>query len=120
VNNSLTFQQGSGSSTAGSQDQVLQVQAGHTYSESFNLAGGAQLDLTQILAGAPLANDLTNIGQYVKVLGYGTDDAGFASGTKTVLEVTGPNGSAIVNLEGSGKLQVKDLLSHNSLLLPPH
>jgi hypothetical protein len=31
-----------------------------------------------------------------------------------------PGGSAIVNLEGSGKLQLKDLLSHQSLVLPPH
>jgi hypothetical protein len=121
---SLSFQQGgnSGPILGGSQnqDQTLVVQAGSTYSESFSLSGGSQLDLTQILAGASLSHDLTNISQYVKVLGYGADDPGFASGTKTILQVTGPNGSATVNLEGSGRLSVQNLLQHNSLLLPPH
>ena len=36
------------------------------------------------------------------------------------VEITGPGGSAVVNLESSGKLGLKDLLSHDSLILPPH
>ncbi len=57
---------------------------------------------------------------FVKVLGYGKNDPGFGAGTKTTLGVTGPHGSAIVNLEGSGKLDLSDLLKHQSLILPPH
>ena len=34
--------------------------------------------------------------------------------------VTGPHGVAVVNLQGSGKLELQDLLKHHSLLLPPH
>lgn len=52
--------------------------------------------------------------------GYSKNDPGFGPGTKTSLEISGPHGTAIVNLEGAGKLELKDLLQHNSLLLPPH
>jgi hypothetical protein len=52
------------------------------------------------------------------VLGYSKNDPGFGPGTKTSLEISGPHGTAIVNLEGAGKLELKDLLQHNSLLLP--
>jgi len=105
------------STLAVSPSQDLVVQPGKQ-NVSFN--HGEKLDLTQLLAGAPLAHDLTNIGDFVKVLGHGRNDAGFGQGTKTTLEVTGPGGSAVVNLESSGKLGLKDLLSHNSLILPPH
>jgi hypothetical protein len=105
--------------TAGTPGDVL-VRAGTSYVQNFSIAQGDKLDLTQILAGAPLAHDLANIGQFVQVLGYGSNDPGFGAGSKTSLEVIGPHGTAIVNLEGSGKLELKDLLNHNSLLLPPH
>ena len=88
--------------------------------QSFSFNHGEKLNLTQLLAGAPLAHDLTNIGNFIKVLGHGTNDPGFGQGTKTTLEISGPGGSAVVNLESSGKLGLKDLLSHNSLILPPH
>ena len=94
------------------------VQAGGSYAQQFSLAGGDKLDLTHVLAGAPLAHDLTNIGQFVKVLGHGTNDPG--RGIGTTLEVTGPSGSARIDLQGSGKVDLKDLLHHDSLLLPPH
>jgi hypothetical protein len=56
----------------------------------------------------------------VKVIGYGRNDPGFGPGTKTTLEVTGLHGTAVVNLEGAGKLDLQDLLKHNALMLPPH
>jgi hypothetical protein len=93
------------------------IRAGTDFVQNFNLAH--KLDLT-ILAGAPLAHDLANLGNFVKVLGYGKNDPGFGPGTKTTLEVTGPHGTAVVNLEGAGKLDLNDLLKHHSLLLPPH
>jgi hypothetical protein len=101
-------------------NQAALIRAGTDYVRNFNLAEGDKLDLTKILAGAPLAHDLANLGNFVKVLGYGQNDPGFGAGTKTSLEVTGPHGSAVVNLEGSGKLELGDLLKHHSLLLPPH
>jgi hypothetical protein len=118
-----------GSGTAGASGQPatttgpaldVLVRAGTAYVQNFSLVQGDKLDLKQILAGAPLAHDLANIANFVKVTGHGQNDPGFGPGTKTSLEVTGPHGSALVNLEGAGKLELKDLLQHNSLLLPPH
>jgi hypothetical protein len=118
-----------GSDTAGASGQPgtatgpaldVLVRAGTAYIGNFSLVQGDKLDLTQILAGAPLAHDLANIAEFVKVTGYGQNDAGFGPGSKTSLQITGPHGSALVNLEGAGKLELKDLLQHNSLLLPPH
>jgi hypothetical protein len=104
--------------TGGAPDVL--IQAGTSYVQNFHVVHGGKLDLTQILAGTPLAHDLANIEQFVRVLGHGANDPGFGGGTKTSLEVLGPHGTAIVNLEGSGKLDLHDLLKHNSLLLPPH
>jgi hypothetical protein len=109
-----------GDATPTGRSSLMQQSGTDAISQSFSLSHGDKLDLTQLLAGAPLAADLANIGDYVKVVGYGKNDPGFGRGTKTVLEVTGPNGGATINLEGSGKLSLKDLLSHNSLILPPH
>jgi hypothetical protein len=97
---------------------VVQPDIGGSQNIAFNQGG--KLDLTQVLAGAPLAHDLTNIGNFIKVLGHGKNDPGFGQGTKTTLEITGPGGSAVVNLESSGKVDLKDLLKHDSLILPPH
>jgi len=94
------------------------VQAGGSYAQQFSLGGGDKLDLRHVLAGAPLAHDLTNIGQFVKIVGHGASDPGHSIGT--TLEVTGPGGSARIDLQGSGRLDLKDLLHHDSLLLPPH
>jgi len=99
---------------------TLVVQAGSSYAQQFRLGGGDKLDLTHVLAGAPLAHDLTNLSQFVKIVGHGANDLGHGLGTKTTLEVTGPGGSARIDLQSSGKLELKDLLQHDSLLLPPH
>ena len=103
----------------GTSVNTIVVQAGGSYAEQFNIAGGDKLDLTQVLAGAPIAHDLTNISQFVKVVGHGANDPGYGHGTKTTLEITGPGGSARIDLQGSGKLDLKDLVHHDSLLLPP-
>jgi hypothetical protein len=104
----------------GTSGQDLVVQSGSDVSETFSFAQGDKLNLTQLLSGAPLNADLSNLGSYVKVVGYSQNDPGFGPGTKTTLEITGPNGSATVNLEGAGKVNLNELLSHNSLILPPH
>jgi len=96
------------------------VQPGDDIQRLFDMGQGDQLDLTQILAGAALQADLTNISDFVKVVGYGANDAGIGAGSKTMLEIVGPNGSASVTLEGSGSLTVNDLVRNNSLVLPPH
>ena len=102
----------------GGNSQTALILAGTDNVRNFNLAQGDKLDLTKILAGAPLAHDLANLSNFVQVLGHGRNDPGFGSGIKTTLEVTGPHGSAVVNLEGVGKLELSDLLKHHSLLLP--
>jgi hypothetical protein len=111
---------GGAGSGAGGHGTDLLIRAGTDFVRNFSLTGGDKLDLTQILAGAPLAHDLANLSSFVKVLGYGQNDPGFGAGTKTSLEITGLHGSAVVNLEGVGKLELGDLLKHHSLMLPPH
>jgi hypothetical protein len=97
------------------------IRAGTTdFVENFSLPQGDTLNLTEILAGAPLAPDLANLGDYVKVLGHAKNDPGFGPGTKTTLEVTGLHGSATISLEGAGKISLPDLLKHHALILPPH
>src|SRR5262249_4395145 len=59
-------------------------------------------------------------GRFVKALGYGRNAPGFGPGTKPAFEITGPHGTAVVNLEGVGRLDLADLLKHHALLLPPH
>jgi hypothetical protein len=105
---------------AGEDGTDLLIRAGTHFVRNFSLTQGDKLDLTSILAGAPMAHDLANLGQFVKVLGYGQNDPGFGAGTKTTLEVTGPQGSAVVNFEGVGKTDLQHLLKHQSLMLPPH
>jgi hypothetical protein len=98
---------------------IVVVQAGGSFTQQFNIALGDKLDLTQVLAGAPISQDLTNLSQFVRVVGHGANDPGYGHGTKTTLEITGPSGSARVDLQGSGRLDLKDLLHHDSFLLPP-
>jgi hypothetical protein len=99
--------------------KTILVEAGLSYATPFSAAKGDKLDLTHVLTGAPIAaRDLTNLNQFVKVVGHGPNDPGFGLGTKTTLEVTGPSGSARIDLQGSGRLDLKDLLHHDSLIMP--
>jgi hypothetical protein len=106
--------------TTGATDDALVVQPGTNVSENFNVLQGDKLDPTKILAGAPLTADLSNLSQLVKVLGHSNNDPGFGPGTKTTPEIAGQQDTGVVNLENSGQSNLKDLLSHNSLILPPH
>jgi len=94
------------------------IEAGTHSSVPFSLARGDQLDLSQILHDTPAAQDLTNIGQFVKVLGHGPNDPAFGQGTKTVVQISGPSDQAIVHLQGSGKLDLQDLVKHAGLIPP--
>jgi len=49
---------------------------------------------------------------------HSENDPGFGRGIKTSLAIAGLHGTAIVKLEGVGKLELKDLLSHHTLVLP--
>jgi hypothetical protein len=94
------------------------IHGGTHSSVPFSLVRGDQLDLSQILHGVPAAQDLTNIWQFVKVLGHGPNDPAFGHGTKTVVQISGPSDQAIVHLQGSGKLDLQDLVKHDSLIPP--
>jgi hypothetical protein len=104
--------------TPGAHGTDLLIKAGTDFVKNFDLAQD-KLDLTKILAGVP-AHELANLANFVKVLGSGPNDQGFGRGTKTTLEISGPHGSALVKLEGAGKLDLQDLLKHHSLILPSH
>ncbi len=102
---------GSGNSSGSSQPLV--VQAGQFLSESYSVNQGDKLDLTQVLAGTPLAVDLTNINQFINALGSGKSDPNFGSGSKMTQDASDPSGGAIVSAHGSGKLE--DLLNNDWL-----
>jgi long-subunit fatty acid transport protein len=112
-----TLQSTADTQTGGSGTNVV-VQAGTNQTVSFNAAGGDKLDLSQILAGAPLTQDLTNVGKYVKVAGYSPSDQSSGQGVTTTFDIAGPNGHAVVNLNSDSKLSLDDLLKHNSLIPP--
>jgi hypothetical protein len=77
----------------------------------FNMQYGDQLDLRQILAGASLAHDLSNLSSFVSV-SY--------SGSNTTLGVTGPGGSDTVLLSGIGAPSLQGMINNNMFVLPPH
>ena len=91
--------------------QTVQASAGAQLLGGFSAAQGDQIDLRQILAGIPLAHNLSNLGAYV---------SDSASGSNTVLAISGPNGSDTVFLAGVGALSLQDLINSNALALPPH
>src|SRR5207245_1980762 len=63
----------SGSTTIvlGGTAQTALIQPGTDFVQNFDAAQGGKLDLTKLLAGAPLAPDLANIGSFVQVSGQG-------------------------------------------------
>jgi hypothetical protein len=77
----------------------------------FNMSNGDVLDLTGILASSQLAQDLSNIGNYLAVT---------SSGANTTITITGGTGSDTVQLLGSGALTLNALLSGGAFKLPPH
>ena len=107
--------------TGGGDSFTLSAGGGALFIENFG--AGDTLDLTKILAGVPLAADLSNIGNYVSVVANGTDDMVFGvadGGSKTVLQIAGPNGTEFVNLENVGSIGVAALLSSGAFVLPTH
>jgi hypothetical protein len=104
---------GGATGMTGISGNTLVVQAGGSYTQPFKI--GDKLDLTHVLAGAPIAHDLTNLNQFVKVVGPEHQGAGTG---RTTLEVAGPGGKATINLVGAGKLDLKDLVKSESLILP--
>ena len=83
----------------------------------FSVWGGDKLDLTAILAGAGLAHDNINIGDFVGVTGRTGDASGL---TTTCLSFHGPRGAATVALTGSAPITAADLLNGGALILPAH
>lgn len=83
----------------------------------FSPAASDRLNLTSLLAGAPLAPDLTNLGAYVSITGQSSDPIGDWNST---LAVNGPGGAASLVLHGTAAISVLDLLSNDALILPKH
>ena len=83
----------------------------------FSAAAGDRLDLTGLLAGAPLAHDLSNLGSYLSVTGQTVDVGG---SWDTTLAVNGPGGAASLVLASGNTISVLDLLGGNALVLPSH
>jgi hypothetical protein len=84
-----------------------------------NLAAGDRLDLSHALAGAPVAQDLTNVGGVVAGLGHGLHPQGAGQAGRSTVDTPGAaGGQPIPQTHGSGKLDVVDLLKHNPLIPP--
>jgi len=83
----------------------------------FSLTSGMKLDFSKLLAGAPLAGDLSNLGAFVSTSGHVADLAG---GTDTILSVHGPGGAATLRLVSGAPIAVADLLNDHALILPGH
>lgn len=77
----------------------------------FNMTRGDRIDLTQILAGVPLAPDLSNLGIYMAVAG---------NGANTILTIAAPNGADILMLAGVGAMSLRNLIDGNAFDLPAH
>ena len=83
----------------------------------YELSNGDALDLSQILAGEPLAHDLSNLGDFVKVTSV--TDPNFPWWTDTKLQITGLGGTANVTLLNTGTVTLAQL-EIKSLILPAH
>jgi hypothetical protein len=88
---------------------------------SGKLAGLDQggLGLTPTHASKHLLADLTNIGNVVNGLGNGGNDPLVGSGHPTTPHINGIGG-ALGNLDNGGKLDFKDLTTHNQPIVPRH
>lgn len=83
----------------------------------FSLADGDRLDVTRLLHGGGIGDDLANVGLYVSVTGSTTDAAGLID---TSLSINGPSGSASLTLSGTAAISVLDLLQNNALIVPSY
>ena len=110
------FQQGGQGSSSGSPASGGTHLAGVAGTDALriNVTDSSGIDLSNVLAGTSLTNDLTNVN--LTILSEGTTAAG---GSKLVFDVTSSSGHAVVTVETSAKLNLEDLLK-NSSLIPPH
>jgi Ca2+-binding RTX toxin-like protein len=97
---------------------VVNAAGGTDTISNFSLTNGDTLDLTKILSTASLAHDLSNLGSFVTLASV--VDTAVSTGLDTKLTITGGGGSASVTLLNSGPMALTDLVSHGSLVLPPH
>jgi hypothetical protein len=94
---------------------VVSATGGLERISGFSPTNGDTLNLTKALAGIDLAYDLPNLGTYISV---GAKTIG--SGIDTILKIYGSDATATVTLVNSGAITLTQLISHDSLILPPH
>jgi hypothetical protein len=82
--------------------------------DDFSLLNGDRLNLLGLLAGAPLAHDLSNLGSFVTVA---ADPVGQVD---TTLSIHGPGGAAALVLASNQPITLADLVNGNALVLPSH
>jgi Ca2+-binding RTX toxin-like protein len=114
-----TVNDGSGTDTivgarAGSDTFVANAAGGTDTIYGFSLTNGDVLDLSQVLAGAGVASDLSNLGSFVTAASV--TDAWNSRWTDTVLTVKGAAATATLTLVNSGTVAVADLVSHKAVL----
>ena len=117
-----TVNAGSGTTTvhaAGGLDNIFAPAAsgGSLSIDGFTAASGDMLDLTRILAGAPLAPDLSNLSSYVSFATAA--DATQPGGIDAILTITGAGGTGVVTLLNTD-LTTLSALSGSNMVLPAH
>ena len=103
---------------AGGDSFVVNALGGTDTISNFTLTNADTLNLTQILSGAALAHDLSNLSSFISL--SSVIDTKVASGYDTSLTITGTSGTAHVTLLNTGAITLANLVGDNSLVLPPH
>ncbi len=115
---SLAFISASTGAIAARPNETFLIGAGGSaFIQGFSASAGDRLDLTALLAGAPLAADLSNIGEFVKVVSSAAD-ASFGIDTK--LTIAGLSGTASLILNGASPVTVLSLLQNKAVIFPAH
>jgi hypothetical protein len=106
--------------TALSQDPLTQLlaHAGKMTATKPGLASADHLDLGSALTGVPLSQDLTNVGKVVSALTHGQIAQGIGHGAKTALDTAGSAVQPVPHAQGTGKVDITQLVKPDTLIPP--
>lgn len=93
---------------------VVNAAGGTIEIAGFTTTNGDVLDLSAILAGAAVAANLSNLGDFVTLAT--APDSRHAAWTDTTLTITGPGATASVTLVNAGTLALADLIASHSVI----
>ena len=110
--------QETGAGLSGDPLTQLLAHAGKMTATKPNLASADHLDLGSALTGVPLSHDLTNIGKVLSTVTHGQIAQGIGHGAKTALDATGSAVQPVPHAQGTGKIDVTQLVKPDTLIPP--